>query len=532
MSGGALQQEVRSAASLGLLLRRSCQLRGDGLALVDDERRLGWKTFADRVARLAAGLGQIGMKSGDRVALLSENSVRFIEACFAVPWGGGVIAPINHRLSPAEITEILADCGAEILIVDRTHAHVIDDIAARVAPRHIVLASPEAPDRRDWTGYEDLIAAAEPMPDAGRSGDDIAALFYTSGSTGRPKGVMHSHANIFAACSAIIPAYGLDEESVAMIAGPLFHVGATGLAIPVMAAAGALTILPRFDAGLVLERIERDKVTVTSAVPTMLRMLLEHPDCRRRDISSLRRVPFGGAPMPPALLAQLLAVMPNATFLHSYGMTETVSSCSCLPDAWLRPARAAAGKANSIGRALFGVELSIRDARDRDVSPGTIGEIVVRGPCVMRGYWNKEQASAEALRGGWLHTGDLGFLDIDGFLYIVDRLKDMIISGGENVYPAEVEAAIYAFPGVSQCAVIGIPDQRWGEAVHALVVPRDGVVLSERELLVHCRASIAHYKCPRKIEIRQIALPLSGTNKIDKRALRAPFWAGHQGALV
>ena len=533
MSDGGLQRRVeQSAASLGLLLRRSCELRGDQLALVDDERSVGWNEFAGRVARLARGLMQIGMKRGDRVALLSENSARFIEAYFAVPWGGGVIAPINHRLSPLEIADILTDCGAEILIVDRTHAHVVDDLTGRIAFKHVVLAAPGRPERADWEGYEDLIAGAASMPDAGRSGDDVAALFYTSGSTGRPKGVMHSHANISAACSAVIEAYELDQASVALIAGPLFHVGATGLAIPVIAAAGALTILPRFDASLVLQRIERDKVTVTSAVPTMLRMLLEHPDCRRRDISSLCRIPFGGAPMPPALLAQLIEVMPQARFLHSYGMTETVSSCTCLPDSWLRPESAAAGKANSIGRALAGVELSIRDGSDGEVAAGTIGEIAVRGACVMRGYWNKEQMSAETLRGGWLHTGDLGYLDAEGFLYIVDRLKDMIISGGENVYPAEVEAAIYAFPGVSQCAVIGIPDPRWGEAVHAMVVPREGVELSEPQLLAHCRAAIARYKCPRRIEIRTKALPLNGTNKIDKPALRAPFWSGQGSTLV
>ncbi len=518
--------------SLAQIVRRGRQLRGDAPALIDDDATISWAQFADRIARLAAGFRALGLQDNDRVAMLSDNSARFIEACFATPWAGGVFTPLNHRLSAEEIVAILRDCGARILIADATFAHLAEAVAADVALDHIVSATPGAPSRQGWTAYDSLIEQCAPADDAGRCGDDLAALFYTSGSTGQPKGVMHSHANILAAGFGVVPAYGLDEESVALISGPLFHVGAMGLAIPTLMAAGALSILPRFDAARVLERIETHHVTITAGVPTMMRMLLEHPECRRRDLSSLRRVPFGGAPMPPALLAQLLDVMPKARFLHSYGMTETVSSCSSLPDVWLRPERATRGKAQSIGRALLGVEISIRDPQDNDVAAGVVGEIVVRGPCVTQGYWNKPAATAQTLRGGWLHTGDLGRLDEDGFLYIVDRLKDMIITGGENVYSTEVEDVIYAYPGVSQCAVIGVPDARWGEAVHAIVAARDGADIDPDALIAHCRARIAHYKCPRTIEMRREPLPLSGANKINKPALRAPFWKDRQGALV
>jgi long-chain acyl-CoA synthetase len=520
-----------SRFSLGQILRRSARLRGNALAIADIERELTWNAFEQRVMKLAGALRALGLKPGDRVAILAQNSHRYLETLFAVPWAGGVVAPLNFRLAMPELGSILRDSGAEILVIDDIHQHLADELASTADLRHIIHAGTE-PTSNGSMQYEALLDATAPVPDAGRCGEDLAALFYTSGSTGEPKGVMHSHANIALAGLSSIPPFGLDEDAVALIAGPLFHVGATGLCFPAMMAAASVVVLPRFEPGRVIETIERYRITNLTGVPTMLRMIADHPEARRRDLSSLRTVTFGGAPMPDSLLTELVSLAPGVRFVHCYGMTETTASCSALPPRYVLAETRHLGKALSIGKALSSLDITILDAADQEVGPGAIGEIAVRGPIVTQGYWRKPEMSERALRGGWLHTGDVGYLDEDGFLYIVDRLKDMIITGGENVYSREVEEAVYSFPGVAQCAVIGVPDERWGERVHAVVAPSQGRSIDPDALVAHCRARIAGYKCPRSVEVRADPLPLSGANKIDKSALRAAYWAKRQSQLV
>jgi long-chain acyl-CoA synthetase len=520
-----------SQFSLGQILRRSTRLRGNALAVADLERELTWNDFEQRVMRVAGALRALGLQPGDRVAILAQNGHRYLEMLFAVPWAGGVVTPLNFRLAQVELAGILRDSGAEVLVVDDVHQDLGGELAARGGVRHVIHAG-TAPTNAGFANYEALIDATSPVADAGRSGEDLAALFYTSGSTGEPKGVMHSHANIAMACLTSIPPFGLDEDCVGLISGPLFHVGSTGMCLPAMMAGASIVVLPRFEPGLVIQSIERYRITNLTAVPTMLRMVVDHPDARLRDLSSLRTVTFGGAPMPDSLLTELLVLAPRARYVHCYGMTETTASCSCLPPRYVLAENRHLGKALSIGKALPSTDISIMDPADREVGPGEIGEIVVRGPIVTRGYWNKPDLSATTLRGGWLHTGDVGYLDEEGFLYIVDRLKDMIITGGENVYSREVEEAVYSFPGVAQCAVIGVPDERWGERVHAIVAASEGRTIDEEALVAHCRARIAGYKCPRSVEIRTEPLPMSGANKIDKPAMRAPYWAKRQSQLV
>ncbi len=505
--------------SLSQVIGRSAMLRGDGPAIIDGDRIVTWTAFADRIARTAGLLRTIGMGTGDRVAMLALNSHVYLEFFFAVPWGGGIFTPLNFRLAVPELGAILRDAGAEILVVDPAHAHLIPELKAIAPLREIIVVD---------EGYEALLATIDGIPDTGRAGDDIAALFYTSGSTGLPKGVMHSHTNIVMAGFTCIPMFQLNEDSVVLISGPLFHVGATGMCIPALTAAATVVLLARFDPGQVIEAVSGHRVTTMTMVPTMLRMVLDHPACRHHDLTSLRTVTFGGAPMPASLLAEALDVVGSARFIHCYGMTETTASCSSLPPRYLTEA----GRTTSVGRPLTGIDMAIVDADDRPVGPGISGEIVVRGPVVMKGYWNQPEVTAKTLRGGWLHTGDVGHMDDRGFVFLVDRLKDMIITGGENVYSREVEDAIYSYPGVAQCAVIGIPDPRWGEAVHAIVAASNGAELDAAALMAHCRDRIAGYKCPRSIDVSVEPLPLNGANKINKPALRRPFWEGRDSRIV
>lgn len=524
-NGDTLRPGGGRELALSQALERAERLGGSSVAVVDGARALGWDAFADRVRRVASALRALGLADGDRVAVLSNNGHRYLELYFAVPWAGGILAPMNFRLAVPELAAILDDAGAEFLIVDDDHLAAAAEIVARRPVRHLIHAGDGAPPA-GLLGYEAALRDAAPVPDAGRRGDDVAALFYTSGSTGRPKGVMHTHANLMFSATAYAAAIGLEERSIALISGPLFHVGAAGLCVPAMVAGGRVAVLPRFEPGEVLRQIEAQRATVMSCVPTMLRMMVDHPEARGRDLSSMRTLLYGAAPMPEELVRDAMALMPRTRFTHCYGMTESTASVTVLPSRYVMPSHRHLGKWRSCGRAIHGTDVAVVDAQDRVLPPGERGEIVVRGPLVMKGYWNQPELTATTLRNGWLHTGDIGRMDEDGFLEVVDRLKDMIITGGENVYPAEVEAAIYAYPGVAQCAVIGIPDAKWGEAVHAIVHPSPGASLDAAAIEAHCRTLIAAYKCPRSIEVSDAPLPLSGANKISKPALRAPFWAG------
>lgn len=510
-------------------LQRCVRLRGDHVAIVDGQVRLTWLEFADRVRRLADALRALGMNDGDRVCMLANNSHRYLEFYFGAPWGGGVFAPLNFRLAPPELAAIVNHAGARILIVDDAWAELGAQVAAASGVSCLIHAG-EGPTPSGMLGYEDLVASAGFAEDRGRGGDDLAALFYTSGSTGAPKGVMHSHANIMFSAVAYAAAIKLDEASVALISGPLFHVGAAGICLPAMVAGGCIVLLPRFEPELVARAISAHGITVTSLVPTMLRMVLDDPASRENDLSSLTTLLYGAAPMPEGLLNEALLLMPAAHFIHCYGMTEATASCTALPSRYVSSHRHE-GRTKSCGRALTGLDVAVFDPLGAALGPGETGEIVVRGPTVMTGYWREPELTARTIRDGWLHTGDIGYMDNGGFVYLVDRLKDMIITGGENVYSAEVEDVLYAFPGVSQCAVIGIPDERWGETVHAIIAAAPGADITEDALIDHCRTHIARYKCPRSIDLRSEPLPLSGANKINKPLLRAPFLAQRASAV-
>jgi long-chain acyl-CoA synthetase len=514
--------------TLTMGLRRALARNGDAEALVSDGVRLTHRQLVDRVARLAAVLHDLGVQNDDRVAMLAPNGQHYIEFYFGVLWAGGIMVPVNSRFAEPEMIEQVRDAEPIVLIVDHMYRNIGEAIAQSAPSIKAVIVAGTTSDSHGSirsSNYENAIRAAKPAPDAMRQESDIACLFYTGGTTGRSKGVMLSHGNLWANAMTTIAHLGLDDSLVHLHSGPLFHLGAGGRVFATAVAGGKHVVLSRFTPQQVLETITREKVTVATFVPTMLTMLLALPDLDSYDLSSLRLITYGAAPMPEPVLQECLRRLPHVRFAQSYGMTE-LSPVATMLGAEHHTLDGPPGRLRSAGRPVYSAEVRVVDA-DRELPSGHIGEIIVRGPIVMQGYWRKPELTAQTLRGGWMHTGDSGYFDEDGFLFIADRIKDMIISGGENVYSIEVENAICSHPDVAECAVIGIPDQRWGESVHAIVVLRAGAQATTADAIIaHCRALIAGYKCPRSVELRSEPLPQSSVNKVDKAALREPFWRG------
>ena len=507
-------------------LHRSLQQQPDRTAVYFGDTRLTFRELAGRVGRLAGALQGLGMAAGDRVAMLAMNSSRYLEYQLAVPWGGGVLNPCNVRWSVAEIVYSLIDSGSSILIVDDAFAAMVEPILRDAPSIQQVIHAGDGAAPKGAHDYERLIASNAPVADAGREGDDLLGIFYTGGTTGFPKGVMLSHANLFASGMSLLGEGISPRGSVYLHAAPMFHLADFGISIPQHLAGNAHAIIPAFKPEAVLESIARDRVTDVLLVPTMIQMLVDHPAMKAGpDVSSLKRVVYGASSISEAVLDRAMAALPGVEFFQAYGMTE-LSPVATINPAWFHTAEGRKeGKLRSGGRASFGTEVRIVDELGKEVPRGTVGEVAVRGPNVMQGYWNQPEQTAAALRQGWMHTGDGAYMDDDGFVFVVDRLKDMIKSGGENVFSAEVENALAQHPAVAACAVIGVPDETWGEAVHAVVVAKPGATVTEAELVAHCKQSIAGYKCPRSVELRE-ALPLSGAGKILKTVLRKPFWEG------
>ncbi|MET0868090.1 MAG: long-chain-fatty-acid--CoA ligase [Pseudorhodoplanes sp.] len=515
MTGGRLTQG----------LRRAAQVKPAGIAAIDGHHRRTWSEVVSRVARAAGMLRHAGLSEGGRVAILALNSHRYFEIYYAIPWAGGAIVPLNTRLALPELHYILEDSGAEILIVDDNFVSVAQAIHERLpALKLIHIGDHAAP--KGLAGYEAGIADTKAAEDAGRGGSDLAGIFYTGGSTGKAKGVMLSHDNLVT--NAVNGCYmiGYDPTSVYLHAAPMCYLTDGMSTLSITMAAGTHVFIPRFEVETCLAAMTEHGVTNIALVPTMIGMIVNSPGIEKRDLSHLRQFMFGSSPITEGTLKRAVELWPDMKFLHGWGMTELSPIGSMLPH-HLRAPKIAGDRLKSCGVAPPNVEVMIADEQGREVARGTIGEIVVRGPIVMQGYWNKPEETAKALRNGWLHTGDAAIMDAEGLIYIVDRLKDMIISGGENVYSIEVENAISVMPEIAEVSVIGIPDTKWGEAVHAIVVPRSGANVTPEAVQAHCRALIAAYKCPRSVELRSEPLPVSAAGKIQKNLLREPYWRGN-----
>jgi acyl-CoA synthetase (AMP-forming)/AMP-acid ligase II len=499
-------------------------------ATIFGDRVRSWAESAWRVARFAAGLRALGVGSGDRVGILAHNSDVYHEYLLAVPWADAVVVPANTRWSPAEIAFSLQDSGTAVLLVDDAFAAMVPRLRAEAPVLRTVLHAGSGAAPEGALDLEELIAGHDPVPDVRRGGDSLAGIYYTGGTTGQPKGVMLSHTNL------LTSALGSAASGAFMVPGgrylhaaPMFHLADGAAWAARTAIGGTHVIVPGFTPAGVAEAVERHRVTDVLLVPTMVQMLVDSPDAAGADLSSLRNLIYGASPISEAVLERAAKRMPTADFIQAYGMTE-LSPVATL----LSPADHGVQRLRrSAGRAAPHSEVRIVDEQDRELPNGSVGEIVSRGAHVMLGYWNRPAETEAALRGGWMHTGDGGYLDDEGYLFVVDRIKDMIVSGGENVYSVEVENALAKHPSVAACAVIGVPDEEWGERVHAVVVlgggrgggGGGGSVPTGEELRAHVKEHIAGYKAPRSVEFTD-ALPLSGAGKVLKRELRARYWSG------
>jgi len=504
-------------------LRRSMQQTPHAIASIYKGRRRTFAELGDRVARMAGLLRNLGLKPGDRVGMLALNSDWYVEFYLGVYWAGGVVNPINTRWSPAEIAYSLEDCQTDILIVDGNSLNMLADLRSRYPGLRKVLYIGDEPAPQGLLDYEALLAQSTVVEDALRGGNDLAGIFYTGGTTGVPKGVMLSHSNLYTNAMSMLADRVISPGCVGLHAAPMFHLADGAFMNAMFAGGGTHVMVPRFEPIAVFEAIQDEGVTESLLVPTMIQMLVDHPAVGKYRLEHFHNMVYGASPINDALLDRAMKVLPSAGFTQMYGMTELSPVATILLQEMHREVGRAKGQHRSNGKATVSCEVRVVDPQGNEVPRGEVGEVVVRGPGVMLGYWNKPEVTAATVRDGWMHTGDGGRMDEDGYLYVVDRLKDMIITGGENVYSVEVERAISLHPAVAVCAVIGVPDPQWGELVHALIVKKPGANLEAQEVIDHCKAHIANYKCPRRISFVD-EMPMSGAGKILKRQLRAPFW--------
>lgn len=506
--------------TLDAMIRRNGQRFPDKPAVIDGAMTMTWAQLDQRVDRVANALAGAGLTRGDRVALLLPNCREFLEMYYGVARAGLIAVPLNYRLTPDESAAVLAGAAPALLVVGAPYVGTAQALEARI---------PEL--RRRWVvgdgalagavAYEDALAAASALPVAAQGGEDDAfAIFFTSGTTGLPKGAVVSHRNLEANAFNQCLADASRGDDVNLIATPLYHMGAVFMATTYVMLGCTQVVLPHFEAGAWLAAVARHRASVSLLVPTMINAVVNSPALEAADLSALRLIFYGGGPMPPAVLQRALQRLPCG-FTQGYGLTETLEAtflvaADHLADGDVRRQRRLA----SAGREAAGAEIRIVDDAGHDLGANQIGEVLVRSHSVISGYWNNPEETAAVLRDGWFYTGDLGYLDEDRYLFVVDRKKDMVISGGVNIYTKEIESVLYTHPAVREAAVIGLPDEIWGEAVTAVVSLLPGRCATAEELVEHCRAHLASYKKPRAVHVVE-ELPKNPSGKILKRELRA-----------
>jgi acyl-CoA synthetase (AMP-forming)/AMP-acid ligase II len=504
-----------ASATLAGLIRDLAAGRPLAPAVTLGDRTLTFAELDARSSRVAQALLQAGVGPQDRVAILDKNAPTFYEVVFGAAKIGAVTVGLNFRLAAPEIGAIVADAQPRVVVVAPEFRELLGDASG--GPRVVELGA----DYEAW-----LAGAADEDPGAGTDPDDVVLQLYSSGTTGQPKGAMLTSANLMFTPRMGREFYGMGPDTVNLVPSPLFHIGGVGYSLTALGQGGHTVLVRDVNPAALLALIEQHRVTHTFLVPAVVQMLAECPALPGTDLSSLRRIAYGAAPMGETQLLKAMALF-DCAFMGVYGMTETAGSVTALSPEDHDPGGPRAALLRSVGRPLPWLELRVVDpATGEDAAPGGVGEIWVRSGQNTVGYWGQPALTAETMvAGGWLRTGDAAYLDDRGYVYMHDRMKDMVVSGGENVYPAEVENVLYAHPEVLEAAVIGVPSDRWGETVKAVVVLRPGSTLDQASLIAFARARLAHYKCPTTVDFAD-ELPRNASGKVLKKVLREPFWAG------
>ena len=512
-------------------LRKACQFFPRKEAIICGNRRWTYEEFFQRLSRFSDYLKGAGIEKGDRVAILHPNCHCFLEVYYAIALIGAAAVPLNYRLSAGELSVIMNDAGVKTLIADPRFRQTVDQIRADLPTVGKIIwtgdKTGKLPDGGQDLCYEEIVAGlSAPVFEVDVQETDIAQIYYTSGTTGRPKGVMLTHKNVMVHALGTIAELQLTDRDVWLHAAPLFHLADAWATWAITWVGGAHVLVSDFDPPAVLAAMERERVTLTNLIPTMLNMLVNYSGVRNYDYRHLRVLLSGGASIAPEVVRRIVETF-HCDYIQTYGMTETSPylTLSILKGHLLQrsPEEQMRFKSKT-GREFIAVELKVVTDEGREISrdENEVGEIIVRGDTVTPGYWQLPEETARAIKKGWLYTGDMAVMDEEGYVTIVDRRKDMIVTGGENVYSTEVENTLYLHPAVLECAVVGVPDEKWGEAVQAIVVLKPAAQATEAELIVFCKERIARYKAPKSIDFIS-ALPKTGSGKIEKKKLRDQY---------
>jgi acyl-CoA synthetase (AMP-forming)/AMP-acid ligase II len=486
------------------------------MAIVTPSEEISYGQFEERCLSMGNAVYGLGLKRGDRVAFLDTNSIDLALAHFALPACGLAVLPLNHRLSAKELDEIIQDADASVLFYSEQFRDVIADMRGSLPSATQVMPTHSTSGEKDLCSImKGSVSFSWKAPEAG----ELATLLYTSGTTGRPKGVQLTHGNSVSTISSLLIELGLKDSDVGIMAAPLFHVAGCHTYMSLIARGCTVHLMPGFEPVKTLRALGDTKATVTLLVPAMINALLNAPGQEEVDLSSLRLLMYAGAPMPPELLRKAIERL-GYIFFQLYGLTETsVLTVLGIDD------HKNSKYISSAGREMFGSEVRLVDDSDNEVRAGSPGQIIARGDNVTPGYWNAPHETLTTLKNGWFYTGDIAIRDEEGYFYLKDRKKDMVVTGGENVYPVEVENVLHEIPGLLEAAVVGVPDERWGEKLLAIVCLKQGIVLSREDIMGFCRERLAAYKCPKDVEFRN-ELPRTPSGKVRKNVLREPYWEG------